>query len=278
MKHIQYDRKPVAIKSKGRQGVIPINDYPDLRVILLHGKDGDKIISAVKGGGDVVWKLRRTGKSNVRLQVLHNYSPGEAPIQEIRQHQTARLKMLTRAARGGNGYACFRLGCSFLDGNGVIQSDENAFDYFESAVAKGYLKAYANLGTLYLEGRGVETDKAMAIKVFQEGAEKGDTMCLNNLAACYLNGSGVSRDEVKGLFCLRKSAKLGNELAIENLAKVEAQMQSFRENAVEGVNEKDPNTKASWNDGMPLPTDAEADSELGNAEPETPTPEEGRST
>ena len=65
------------------------------------------------------------------------------------------------------------MGESYLDGNGVYQSDAKAFKYFSLAAAQGEASAQNHLGRLYQEGRGVKQSYNKAFFYYKLAADQG---------------------------------------------------------------------------------------------------------
>jgi hypothetical protein len=62
------------------------------------------------------------------------------------------------------------LGYAYLNGNGVRQSDAQAFNYFTQAAAQGNAAAQANLGLLYEKGRGGAAKSVTEARRYYEAA------------------------------------------------------------------------------------------------------------
>jgi len=82
----------------------------------------------------------------------------------------------------------------------VIPSRQNrdnseSIFWLNSAVLKGYPKAYGELGSIYESGRGVPPDQAHALQLYREGAKQNDAASHYHLGEMYLSGELVQHDE-----------------------------------------------------------------------------------
>ena len=122
------------------------------------------------------------------------------------------LTSLQYAAEGGHPIAQWKLGRMYADGNGVIQDDLRAFEYF-SRIANAHAEdnpsapqasvvadAFVALGRYYLNGipnSKIKSDPERAREMFSYAASYfGNADAQYDLARLYLNG-GVSRDDFR---------------------------------------------------------------------------------
>ena len=66
-------------------------------------------------------------------------------------------------------------------GEGVEQSYEKAFEYYEQAAHLGYVKAQYNLGNMYYKGECVERDFLKAREWWTKSAAQGHKNAIENL-------------------------------------------------------------------------------------------------
>jgi len=71
----------------------------------------------------------------------------------VPRDEEAAASWYERCADAGNAACQYRLGAAYMEGRGVIQSDEAAFVYVALAAA-GFVDAFFPLGALHLAGRG----------------------------------------------------------------------------------------------------------------------------
>ena len=94
------------------------------------------------------------------------------------------LKWYMKAAEQGDAVALNNLGCMYLVGDGVEESDEKAFKLFHKSAEIGNDSSQYNVGLMMHEGVGSMTNKEEAVKWIRLAAEQGhaeaQTM-LNNI-------------------------------------------------------------------------------------------------
>ena len=123
------------------------------------------------------------------------------------------LTSLQYAAEGGHPIAQWKLGRMYADGNGVLQDDLRAFEYF-SRIANAHAEdspsapqsaivanAFVALGRYYLSGipnSKVKSDPERAREMFSYAASYfGNADAQYDLARLYLRGAGASRDDFR---------------------------------------------------------------------------------
>jgi len=123
------------------------------------------------------------------------------------------LTALQYAAEGGHPVAQWKLGRMYADGNGVIQDDLRAFEYF-SRIANAHAEdnpslpqasivanAFVALGRYYLTGipnSKIKSDPDRAREMFSYAASYfGNADAQYDLGKLYLKGSGASRDDFR---------------------------------------------------------------------------------
>jgi TPR repeat protein len=123
------------------------------------------------------------------------------------------LTSLQYAAEGGHPLAQWKLGRMYADGNGVIQDDLRAFEYF-SRIANAHAEdspsapqsaivanAFVALGRYYLTGipnSKIKSDPDRAREMFSYAASYfGNADAQYDLARLYLKGAGSSRDDFR---------------------------------------------------------------------------------
>jgi hypothetical protein len=123
------------------------------------------------------------------------------------------LTALQYAAEGGHPVAQWKLGRMYADGNGVIQDDFRAFEYF-SRIANAHAddppsapqaaivaNAFVALGRYYLTGipnTKIKSDPERAREMFSYAASYfGNADAQYDLARLYLKSAGNSRDDFR---------------------------------------------------------------------------------
>jgi hypothetical protein len=123
------------------------------------------------------------------------------------------LTSLQYAAEGGHPIAQWKLGRMYADGNGVLQDDLRAFEYF-SRIANAHAEdspsapqaaivanAFVALGRYYLNGipnSKIKSDPDRAREMFSYAASYfGNADAQYDLARLYLRSAGASRDDFR---------------------------------------------------------------------------------
>jgi putative methionine-R-sulfoxide reductase with GAF domain len=81
---------------------------------------------------------------------------------------------LRRLADQGDAESQFMLGTLYRNGDGVLQNDKQAVEWFQRASDQGYVRALSALGSSYWAGRGVRQDYAQAYFWYQLALAEGD--------------------------------------------------------------------------------------------------------
>lgn len=128
-----------------------------------------------------------------------------------------RIRANQRAAATGDPYAMYRVGLSYVNGQGVAQDYREARLWFEKAAASGHAGAMNYLGVLYNSGLGVPLYYEKAREWQMKAAAAGDLYAMYNLGLSYANGRGVDQDykEARGWF--EKAAAGGHPGAMNHL-------------------------------------------------------------
>src|SRR6195952_5749842 len=139
------------------------------------------------------------------------------------------LNSLQYAAEGGHPVAQWKLGRMYADGDGVIQDDVRAFEYF-SRIANAHAEdspsapqaaivanAFVALGRYYLNGipnSKIKVDTERAREMFSYAASYfGNADAQYDLARLYLKGIGAPRDTKYGARWLGLAAQKGQHQA-----------------------------------------------------------------
>ena len=143
---------------------------------------------------------------------------------------------LEYAAEHGHGYAQWKLGRMFADGDGVARDDVRAFNYFQKLAdsyaddnpagprARFVSNAFVALGHYYLDGipnSQVTPSPELARRMFSHAASYfGDPEAQFQLASLYLNGNGVARDPKRAVPWLVLASNKGHYKAQANLGRI----------------------------------------------------------
>ena len=151
------------------------------------------------------------------------------PPADIPNANAPTLTALQYAAEGGHPIAQWKLGRMYARGDGVIQDDVRAFEYF-SRIANAHAEdspsapqaaivanAFVALGRYYLDGipnSRVKADTDRAREMFSYAASYfGNADAQYDLARLYLKGVGVPRDSRYGARWLGLAAQKGQHQA-----------------------------------------------------------------
>ncbi len=88
--------------------------------------------------------------------------------------QAATPDDLHKLAEQGDPEAQFMLGTLYRNGDGVLQDDKRAVEWFQRAANQGYVRALSALGSSYWAGRGVQQDYSQAYFWYELALAKGD--------------------------------------------------------------------------------------------------------
>src|SRR5690606_34413109 len=97
-----------------------------------------------------------------------------------------------------------------LDGRGVKQDTEQAFQWFRLAANTDHVMAMNMTGRCYENGWGVQADMLMANYWFKLAAERGLDWGMYNYATSLALGRGLPIDRKQALQWLQKAAALGH--------------------------------------------------------------------
>jgi len=163
------------------------------------------------------------------IPVVSAQQPGTAPALKKAATADTSLTSLQYAAEGGHPVAQWKLGRMYADGNGVIQDDLRAFEYF-SRIANAHAEdnpsspqaaivanAFVALGRYYLDGipnSKITADAERAREMFSYAASYfGNADAQYDLARLYLKGIGAPRDSKYGARWLGLAAQKGQHQA-----------------------------------------------------------------
>lgn len=122
-----------------------------------------------------------------------------------------------QAAAQGHAKAQYRLGILYINGQGVMQSDDRAAGLFEQAAEQGLADAQYALGVLYKMGRGVDKSNQRAAELFRVAADQNHPEAQYALAFHYFYGQGVPQSKEVAVMWLKKAAALGDYSARSKL-------------------------------------------------------------
>lgn len=139
-------------------------------------------------------------------------------------------------AEQGNPGSQYNLGMMYVNGHGVVQSDQEAFNWFRMAAVQGVASAQYNLGVMYASGQGVPQNDQEAVNWYRMAAEQGVASAQQNLGVMYADGRGVPRNDTEAVRWYRQAAEQGHASAQYNLGVKYAQGQGVALDYREAVN------------------------------------------
>jgi Sel1 repeat len=107
------------------------------------------------------------------------------------------LNRTLNKAKAGDSTAQYQMALRYADGEGVLQSFQDAMAWFAQAASAGKSNAQWKLGLGYLKGIGVPQDDGKAIMWLKRAANNGHTPAQNALSDLYFSGRGVPLDYVR---------------------------------------------------------------------------------
>jgi TPR repeat protein len=168
---------------------------------------------------------QKKGYLRYRIGKCHAYGHGTV------QNYEESARWFRQAEEENNPFASYSLGGQYLRGQGVEQSDEEAFNNFYKAAAHAKQpNAYAQyqLGRMYRDGVGTEAD-AEASRAWFARAYAGflameetmaDDRLYYRLGTMNMTGTGTETDLDQARSYFEKAAELGNKDALYSLGKL----------------------------------------------------------
>ena len=157
------------------------------------------------------------------------------------------LSQIQTSANQGDPSAQYSLGLKYYSGEGVSQSYNKAFEWYQKAAMQNYSDAQYNLGYMYENGKGTSKDLSKALNWYKKSALQGDAdaqnqlgliyskspyqdwdkarewyqkaatqnhaMAQSNIGQMYYYGFGIPKNQVKAYDWFKKSAYQGNDKA-----------------------------------------------------------------
>jgi hypothetical protein len=192
---------------------------------------GQPLASALPGG-------TKGAASGLKTAIVPT-SPGDAfrsATEALRSGESAKaVTSLQYAAEHGHGFALWKLGRMYADGDGVKRDDIRAFEYFQKFAdshaddnpatprARFVANAFVALGHYYLDGipNSVSPSPELARRMFGHAASYfGDPEAQFQLASLYLDGNGVVRDPKRAVPWLVLASNKGHYKAQATLGRI----------------------------------------------------------
>lgn len=121
-------------------------------------------------------------------------------------NQQQQRGLMERAKRGSPD-ALNDLALCYLEGKNDVSIDQKkAFDLFQQAADKNFVRAYYNLGLLYEKGWGVEQDYVKAVENYRLASDANLPLAQYNLSLLVLSGLGTDRNPEEAFALCTKAA------------------------------------------------------------------------
>ena len=173
--------------------------------------------TAISQGGpvDIADLEHKAGAGDIEAQYRLgvSYLNGEGVERDV--HKAA--KLLYRSAKGGYAKAYAPLGECYMYGMGVKQNFRRARNCFGTGAKLGDPAAQSYLGMMYQDGIAVRMNYAKAAYWYEKAAVQGDVRAQSSLAVLYEQGQGVTQDFDKAAYWHRKAAEQGDDGSQKNL-------------------------------------------------------------
>lgn len=116
--------------------------------------------------------------------------------------------------------AHYAIAMLYWRGKGVVQDDQQAYDWLVKAAGMNHAGAQAKLGYLYAVGDMAPQDLDKAFEYYVKAARQGDIDGQYNLGIFYLYGWGADRDTILAKQYLAAASAQGDEAAEQALQRL----------------------------------------------------------
>ncbi len=106
------------------------------------------------------------------------------------------------------------IGTMYLQGIGVPQNYQEAWEYLKRAADLGDVTAKKNLAYMYYNGLTGKPDYEQALQLYKEAAFLGDEVSQSNVGMMYAEGMGAGVDRVRAYAWYSLAASQGNLAAV----------------------------------------------------------------
>jgi len=163
-----------------------------IATLTLFANDFNQAVEDYNSGGyikslNTFYTLAKKGDAKAQYNVALIYANGKGVQKDLSKAR----KWYEKAAKQGNGPAQYNLAQLYHTAGATdAHGYEKARYWYEKAVEAGIMQAYNNLAALYMEGKGVKQDQQKAFELFQKAASMGDSSAQVNVAVLYAWGGG----------------------------------------------------------------------------------------
>lgn len=115
----------------------------------------------------------------------------------------AEMSITRLLAKKDDAWAQFYMGCAYVNGQGVVQSDKEAIKWYRLSALQGNAAAQYNLGLMYSNGQGVMQNNILAHMWFNLGAAQGNKKASENRDSIskYMNAQQIAKAQVLAVDC-----------------------------------------------------------------------------
>ncbi|MDB5492614.1 MAG: Sel1 repeat domain protein [Micavibrio sp.] len=152
------------------------------------------------------------GDPAAQYNLGYNYHAGEG----VPQSDAEAFKWWNRAASQGNADAEFALGYMY-DTKPGLKDEDKAMSWYALAAEHGSLQAQDILGSMYFYGGHVQEDPERAFRLFKNPAERGFINAQRGLCYLYQNPDIGGGDYVEAMKWCRKAAAQNDAVAMEEI-------------------------------------------------------------
>lgn len=118
-----------------------------------------------------------------------NTCAGIGFVYDLTKNYQQSFQYFNKACKLNDEIACFNVGLSYTEGQGIRQDYAKAKTYFEKGCNLNGASACFNLGHFYFDGRGVRQNKSMAKEYFGKACDLGNQDGCHNYKI--LNEQGI---------------------------------------------------------------------------------------
>ncbi len=161
----------------------------------------------IRGGGDAE---PDTTSSEWQRKNEQDKSADRARVMIRQKEYTRALNLLIGNAAGGHAESQMLLGKMNLNGQGLPQSNGEAFKLFKKAAEKNNAEAQFWLGDMHFKGTAPEFSSAKGLSWYEKAGNNGNMRAQFKLGSLYYKGEVVTINHVKAFKWFEKAAQQGH--------------------------------------------------------------------
>ncbi|KAF9155608.1 hypothetical protein DFQ26_009676 [Actinomortierella ambigua] len=158
-------------------------------------------------------KRALSGDVEAQVVLASKYESGDG----VDQSDVEAFQWYLRAAAQESMEAQYKIGFLFSHGRGAEKNTQAALSWTQLAAGRGHPAAQRALGRMYECGQGVAINHDEAMSLYRKSAEGGDKEAQSLLGTKYYDGIGVDRNYAEAAWWFQKSAKQGDATVQCNL-------------------------------------------------------------